>query len=162
LTEGACPIINGKKDTNCWSHPGSYLGELSFQAIVDGKLHAALIAAGGAKKGFSMIQVDGQALKVGDSVSFGSFSVTLKSSHSVSVETENFSFELFNSDMFINQALRAKVPLSQLQSHGLLGQTHSSKTYATSIKFVEGEVDDYVIADSDIFGTDFVFNKFNL
>jgi hypothetical protein len=162
LTEGACPTINGQKDVNCWSHPGSYLGEISFQAIVDGKLHAALVSAGSAKKGFSSVQMDGKALKVGDSVSFGSFSLTLKSSHSVAVTTENFEFELSNSDMFINQALRSKVSLSQLTSHGLLGQTHSTKTYPSMVKYIEGEVDDYVIADSDIFGTDFLFNKFNL
>jgi len=60
----------------------------------------------------------------------------------------------------MNQALRSKVELSKLHSHGLLGQTHLSKIYSTPLKYVEGEVDDYVIADSDIFGHDFVFNLF--
>ena len=45
LTEGQCPIIDGVVDTNCWSHPGSYIGEMSFQQVVDGKLHGADVAA---------------------------------------------------------------------------------------------------------------------
>jgi len=162
LTQGQCPLFDGVPDTNCWSHPGSYMGEMSFQQVVDGKLHAALVTAGSAKKGFSAVQMDGKAIKVGETVSFGSFSVAAKSSHAVVVSTEHFEFELSNSDMFINQGLRSKVPLSQLESHGLLGQTHSSKTYASSIRYIEGDVDDYVIADNDVFGDDFVYNKFQL
>jgi hypothetical protein len=160
LTEGQCPMIDGFADSNCWSHPGSYMGEMSFQAVVDGKLHAALITAGSAKKGFAMVQMDGNALKVGDKVSFGSFSLQLTSTHRVFVQTENFDFELTNSDLFINQALRSKVALAKLQSHGLLGQTHSTKTHSSPLRYIEGEVDDYVIADNDIFGDDFVYNQF--
>ena len=162
LTEGECPMIAGAADTNCWSHPGSYLGELSFQQVVDGKLHAALVAAGSAKKGFSMVQVDGKQVRVGQTVSFGSFSLTLKSTHAVEITTEHFSFELSNSDMFVNQAVRPTVPLSQLQSHGLLGQTHSAQVYTSTLRYIDGSVDDYVIADNDIFGTDFVYNQFQL
>ena len=159
LTEGACPANDA---TNCWSHPGSYLGEISFQAVVAGKLHAALVQAGPAKKGFAGVQVDGKSVAVGDKVTFGAFSLEMTSAYTVTVQTENFAFELSNSDMFINQAVRAMVPLSELTSHGLLGQTHNAKTYATALKYIAGEVDDYVIADSDIFGTDFVYNQFQL
>ena len=162
LTEGECPIIDGVPADNCWSHAGSYLGEMSFQQVVDGKLHAGLITAGDAKKGFSMVQMDGKALKVGDKVAFGSFSIEVLSAYKVKVETERFEFELDNSDMFINQALRSKVALSKLQSHGLLGQTHSSKVHSSPLKYIEGEVDDYIIADNDIFGSDFLYNKFQL
>ena len=162
LTEGQCPIIDGKKDVNCWSHAGSYLGEMSFQAIVDGKLHAALVQSGSAKRGFAGVQMDGVALQVGDKVEMGEFTLEFTSTHSVQVTTDSFEFDLYNSDMFINQALRARVPLSQLQSHGLLGQTHSTATYPTSLKYVEGDVDDYVIADSNIFGTSFLYNRFNV
>ena len=160
LTEGQCPIIDGVADTNCWSHPGSYIGEMSFQQVVDGKLHAALITSGDAKSGFSMVQMDGKVVAIGASATFGSFSLTRNTAHSVSVQTEQFSFELTNSDFFINQALSTKVTLSKLHSHGLLGQTHSAKTYATPMRYIEGDVDDYVIADNDIFGDDFLFNKF--
>jgi hypothetical protein len=160
LTEGECPVIDGVADDNCWSHPGSYLGEVSFQQRVEGKLHAALLTAGSAKKGFSMVQVDGKRMQVGDVVTFGTFSMEMTSTHQVTVNTEQYSFALSNSDFFINQGLRSKVGLSKLQSHGLIGQTHSSKTYNTAVKFIEGDVDDYVVADNDIFGNDFPFNQF--
>ena len=55
-----------------------------------------------------------------------------------------------------------RAPTWARTSHGLLGQTHNAKTYATALKYIAGEVDDYVIADSDIFGTDFVYNQFQL
>ena len=161
LTEGQCPMLQGKPDTNCWSHPGSYLGEMSFQQLVDGKLHAALVTAGPAASGFAGVQVDGKALQLGATVSFGSFQLTFRTAHSVHVRTAHFEFELSNSDMFINQQLRATVQLSQLHAHGLLGQTASSTTYPTAIKYIAGAVDDYAIADGDIFGTDFVYNLFN-
>jgi len=106
--------------------------------------------------------MDGKKINVGETATFGSFSVAVKSTHSVVVSTEHFDFELSNSDEFINQALRSKVPLSQLESHGLLGQTHRAKTYPTAIRYIEGQVDDYVIADDDIFGDDFLYNKFQL
>ena len=160
LTQGSCPLIGGFADSNCWSHPGSYLGELSFQQLVDGELHAALVTAGPAKKGFAGVQMDGKVVAIGQTVSFGSFSLTVKSTHSVEVTTEHFAFELSNSDMFVNQAVRATVPLSSLASHGLLGQTHSGKTHPGPLRHVEGNVDDYVIADSDVFGTDFLYNQF--
>jgi hypothetical protein len=160
LTEGKCPIINGVADTNCWSHPGSYLGEISFQQIVNGKLHAALVTAGQGNTGFGGVQVDGKSVNIGDKVTFGTFSFEMTSAYSINVQTEHFDFQLSNSDMFVNQAVRSRVPLSRLQAHGLLGQTHSTATYPSSIKYIQGAVDDYVIADNDIFGNDFVYNQF--
>jgi hypothetical protein len=160
LTEGECPMFNGVADTNCWSHPGSYMGEMSFQQVIDGKLHAALITSGTAKQGFAAVQMDGKPIAVGENIKFGTFSLTAVTSHKVVVSTEQFTFELTNSDLFINQALSPKVALSKLTSHGLLGQTHQNRMYSTSIRYIEGEVDDYVIASGDIFGDDFVYNLF--
>jgi hypothetical protein len=138
------------------------MGEISFQQIVDGKLHKVLIVSGPAKTGFAAITLDGKQLTVGDEFSFGTFSINVRSTHVVNVNTESFSFELSNSDNFINQAVTNMKPLSKLTSHGLLGQTHIAKVYPTANRYIEGEVDDYVIADNDIFGTDFAFNKFHL
>jgi len=160
LTKGSCPILNGVPDTNCWSHPGSYISEMSFQQVIDGKVHAALITSGSAQKGFASITLDGKRLTVGDSVTMGAFSLNYTNSHAVSLSTNNFAFELSNSDMFINQAVKARVPLSHLNSHGLLGQTRSTKVYAGAHRYIEGEVDDYAIGDNDIFGSDFVYNLF--
>lgn len=161
LTAGSCPVINNKKDTDCWTHPGSYLGDISFQAIVDGKLHTALVQAGPASKGFTAITFDGQQLSIGEKAQYGAFIVEVVDAYNVVIDTQSFRFYLANSDMFINQGIRSKVLLSQLTSHGLLGQTHNSKTYPTALKWIVGRVDDYLIADDDIFGTDFVFNRFN-
>ena len=161
LTEGECPTVDGKVNSvGCWSHPGSYMGELSFQAVVDGKLHAALVTSGDAKKGFASVQMDGKSLKAGETVSFGAFSLTYTNSHSAYITLDNYNIDLSNSDKFLNLALIAKVPLSQLRSHGLIGQTHSTKTYKNTVKYVEGEVDDYIVTDDDVFGTSFPFNKF--
>ena len=171
LESGRCPTVAALPEawTNCWSHPGSYMGEMSFQQVVDGTLHAALIVAGGADQGFSTVQMDGKELKVGDLVRFVQpnsaatskyFSLHYTSTHTVTVQMEHFESKLTSSDMFINQALRPTVPISQLRSHGLLGQTHCTQTYQSAIKFIEGDVDDYVIDSQDIFGTDFHYNQF--
>jgi len=100
--------------------------------------------------------------KWGETVSYGSFTLTRTSSHKVTMATEHFSFDLNNSDLFINLALTVTTSLAKLSSHGLLGQTHSTKVYPTSIRYIEGSTDDYIIDDDDIFGTDFVFNQFSL
>ena len=161
LSDGQCPIIDGVADTNCWSHPGSYMGEVSFQQKVDGKLHSALITAGPAQQGFAGVTVDDQSLQVGDRVAFGSFTVELQSAYVVLVTSEQFAFTLSNSDRFLNQGLRSKVGLSKLRCHGLIGQTHVARKYNSPLKVIEGRVDDYAIADDDIFGTDFMYNRFS-
>ena len=159
LAEGECPFIGGVKvEAQCWSHTGSYMGEMSFQAVVDGERHAALVVAGGARSGCALVQVDGRALSVGDRASFGSLSVSRPSSHEVRVHTEQFDLDLTNSDRFLNLAVHVNVPLSELTTHGLLGQTHSTDTHHS--RHIEGEVDDYTIADNDIFGSGFMYNQF--
>ena len=160
LTAGRCPIIDGTPDIDCWSHPGSYLGQMSFQQLVGGRLHTALVTAGAAHTGFAGVEVDGRALAVGEEAGSGAFVVSLTSTHRLRVRTEHFDVELRNSDRFLNQALRATVPLSQLSAHGLLGQTHSTKVHSSPLRYVEGEVDDYAIADGDIFGDTFLYNQF--
>jgi hypothetical protein len=160
LSHGECPIFAGIPDINCWSHPGSYLGEIGIQQIVDGINHRALIIAGAARQGFQQIILDGRPLKVGEVESYGSFSVNYITSHRVIFTTEHFTFDLSNSDWFINQAVSALVSLSTLKSHGLLGQTHSMKVYPNSFRYIEGSVDDYIIDEDQIFGTDFVYNRF--
>ena len=77
LSSGECPPVldvvpSSASPSACWSHAGSYVGELSIQAVVDGRVHAALVVAGAAVSGFAMVQVDGTALGLGGAVSFGS------------------------------------------------------------------------------------------
>lgn len=163
LTEGQCPIIDGIPSKNCWSHPGSYLGAIGIQQIVDGKVHQLTIQPGSFQDGFSSIELNGSQLKLGSSFNDGSlFSVSYNSTHQISVQTEEFTFLFDNSDMFINQFVNSRVPLSSVTAHGLFGQTHVQKLYNTALKYIEGDVDDYLILENDLFGVSFVYNKFPL
>jgi len=162
LSQGECPLFKGKPDINCWAHPGSYLGELSFQQRVDTDIVNALVVSGSAKHGFAAVQYNGRLLTIGDSILLNEdFSLNYTSSHAVSIETGHFLFILSNSDYFINQVVKVKVPLSRLNgAHGLLGQTHRARVYNTAVKYIEGSVDDYVVGDDDIFGDSFIYNQF--
>ena len=122
LTAGTCPIVDGMQDRDCWTHSGSYMGEVSFQHLVDGTVRAAQVTSGSASKGFASVQVNGEVLHAGENATFGPFSVHIISRHRVLVHTAQFDFELRNSDQFVNQAVSAIVPLSSLRSHGLLGR----------------------------------------
>ena len=163
LDSGVCPVIDGKIAADCWSHPGSYIGELSFQQrLVDGVVHRALVSAGSASSGYASVSADGQRLQVGESISLSSaFSVHYTSFHVVAVRAEHFSFQLTNSDHFINQQLTPLVPLRQLRGvHGLLGQTHSRKVYRSAIQYIEGNVDDYCVMSGDMYGSENVYGRF--
>lgn len=161
LESGKCPIFDGIPAPNCWAHPGSYLSKIGIQQVVNGKLHKLKIVAGSSTQGYALVELDGVALELGASFEDTSnFAVSFVSSHTVSVKTQEFNFIYDNSDMFINQAVSTRVPLSTMRSHGLFGQTHQRKTYSTAVKYIAGEVDDYLIADGNIFGTEFMYNVF--
>jgi len=139
-----CPVMpsTGKRSAACWTHPGSYLTEMGVQL-------ATPAAAG------LVVYVDG--VKGSSSTSV----VELLSTHEVRVTGGRFSVEVENVDGFINiRRVEVSGGLSGLTSHGLLGQTWSTQRHASSLKVIEGEVDDYVVAENDVFGTDFVFNQF--
>jgi hypothetical protein len=78
----------------------------------------------------------------------------------VSVSIGSWKFDFENSDLFVNQRVQVK-NFKSLRAHGLLGQTWKDTTYASVLKFIEGQVDDYVIRGGDIFGDEFVFNTYN-
>jgi len=129
--------------------------------LADGSVEKLVLTAGSAKQGFASLELNGKALKVGDSFAKDVFSVSYDSTHLISVKTEQFSFTFDNSDMFINQAVGASVPLSKINAHGLLGQTSDAKIYSTPLRYIAGEVDDYLVSSSDMFGSDFMYNKFS-
>lgn len=161
LSQGECPVFDGVPDTNCYAHPGSYLGSIGIQEIVAGKLHQLAIVAGPSSHGFASVIVDGQTVNEGTSFEdTDAFMVDRVSSHRVTVQTSQFLFTFDNSDMFVNQAIASRVPLSSLRSHGLFGQTHQRKVYASAIKYIAGDVDDYEIEENTLFGKDFVYNQF--
>jgi hypothetical protein len=160
LSSGRCPIIDGSPASACWSHAGSYLAAIAVQQIVDGRLHRLLLTAGAADTGFASVHLNGEALSVGATFSAGSLSVQYESAYRCVVHTDEFSFTFDNSDGFINQAVTARRPLLQLTTHGLFGQTHRAALYSTPLKYIEGDVEDYVIQDGDIFGHSFLFGRF--
>jgi len=159
LDAGECPVVNGKKQKGCWSHPGSYLGELGLKTRAGDKIH---LVTGSAKQGFESVTVNGKEIAIGDTVLLADNmgSVSMNSTHLASVQVGNWDFAFENSDMFVNQRVRV-LDSRNLRSHGLLGQTWRETTYSNTIKYIQGQVDDYVIRDNDIFGDNFVYNTFN-
>jgi len=165
LNSGQCPVINNKKAENCWSHPGSYLGAIGIQQITEqNEKYVLLMESGSASQGFKSITLNGELLSVGSKLSSSNneFSMFYESDYRITVNTKEFSFIFDNSDLFINQGVTSRIPLSQLTSHGLFGQTHSAKVYNSALKYIAGDVDDYVVNEGTLTGKDFVYNKFQL
>jgi hypothetical protein len=159
LNQGECPVVDGRKQKGCFSHPGSYLGELGLKTRSGDKIH---LVTGDAKTGFATVEVNGKPLAIGDTVLLADNlgSVSMNSTHLASVQVGNWDFAFENSDRFVNQRVRV-LDARGLRSHGLLGQTWRETTYPNAIKYIQGQVDDYVIRENDIFGDNFVFNTFN-
>jgi hypothetical protein len=160
LDRGACPIIDGIKQKGCWSHPGSYLGSIGIKTKNGDRL---LLESGAADQGFTKVEWNKRSLNVGDSIEFENPTgfVSFNSSHVMTIQMGGWEFVYENSDRFINQAVAYAGDITGLKSHGLLGQTHKSTTYKSAIKYIQGEVDDYVIREKDIFGDTFIYNMFN-
>ena len=166
LTQGVCPTIDGNKiESPCFTHPGTYLGELALQTSAGDRLY---LKAGEASQGFETVLLndedlddDGEVIDLlplkGREAPF----VVRNSSHMVTVQMGNFWLEFINSDMFINQRV-AMLDASQQTSHGLLGQTWSGKIYDVdaTIPWIEGKVWDYAMADHEMFSHRFVYNQF--
>ena len=151
-----CPLMpsTGRKSSACWTHSGSYLTELGLK-LNNKQLY---IEAGPAATGFATVVLNGKTIKVGESSDLFSFNST----HEITLTFGEWTVEVENSDMFVNlRSVRVNpASWSSLSSHGLLGQTWSNKRYSGSVSAVEGEVDDYMIAEDSVFGDSFVFNKY--
>lgn len=162
LDDGKCPIFDGIPARNCWAHAGSYLGAIGVQQVIDDITHKLAIVSGSSTQGFASVTLDGKSLSVNDTIDHGElFDVVYVSSHVVMVNTVDFAFTFENSDMFINQGVASHRPLSQLTSHGLFGQTHKRTVYPTKVKYIVGDVDDYMVDENDLFGHSFIYNKFH-
>jgi len=159
LDRGDCPIVDGVKQKGCFSHPGSYLGELGLKTKAGDRIH---LQTGSADQGYAAVTVNGREVEVGDTVDLagGMGFVTRNSTHLASVQVGNWDFAFENSDMFVNQRVRV-LDARRLRSHGMLGQTWRTATYKNAVKHIQGAVDDYVIRDRDIFGDNFMYNVFN-
>ena len=163
-----CPVMpsTGKKSVACFAHAGSYLGNLALRTNADERV---VIESGSASLGLKSVTLNGEALQVGDNVTLSfsngaTGSLSYLSSHEVLLRAGLFSIEVENSDSFLN--LRSVVvspqdwkELRAEKAHGLLGQTWNLRKDKSAI---EGKVDDYLLESEDMFGTDFMFNRFGV
>ena len=157
----------GKKSVACWSHKGSYLQNLGLTTSSGARIQ---LESGAAAVGFESLTVDGRSIKAGDIIplSFTGFNnenyyISYNNTYEVVIETPQYGLEIESSDEFLNiRSLRVnKGQWNLLKSHGLLGQTWSTKRWSGKVKEIEGDVDDYLILSDDLFADDFLFNKFN-
>ena len=171
-----CPPMpsTGQRSAACWTHPGSYLTEVAIAASsLDGREHRLLAVPGNASLGFTQVLYDGAQLTQtvdaprweGAGAGEASLLVKRLSSHELAVNVGHFALRLESVDGFINIASLEVTPpttLSTLRAHGLLGQTWSSKRHEGPLPEIEGDVDDYLVTDDDVFGTLFPFNRFEV
>jgi hypothetical protein len=157
--------------TTCFAHPGTYISEEGIRLGKD-KIH---VQAGSYKKGLT-VSVNGQrvtkrttALKLG--------AISLLSHRQVVISSPILAITISNSDKFLNQqtalvdsslldmgrdrrvlaegeSFHSEIPL-----HGLQGQTWRNVEYPSGLEY-EGSIQDYHIADGNLFGSKFTFNQY--
>ena len=170
LQSGRCPVVAGVPLTNCWSHPGSYFGALSVSTAAGDQLE---ILAGPADVGFAQLRAQQAELQlaVGRSHNGSALSLSRQSSHELTITVGNYRLAVENSDGFVNLVRVEVVSWHRLvvedRPHGLLGQSwqpksgrRGSESVLSVSQVAEGDVDEYVIADNALLGTEFVYNRF--
>jgi hypothetical protein len=178
---------SGQKSVACWSHDGSYLGDIGLKTNTQDEI---LIKPGNAETGFAQVTFNTRSLEVGETIEFtyennnlfgedeennkaaikmlqidglNHGKIQRISTHELLIEISCFTLEIENVDGFVNLR-RLSIPsayrstIGVLRTHGLLGQTWQLKRYKGTVKEIEGDVDDYVVEDG-IFGNDFIFNR---
>ena len=167
LSSGEClRDSHGRPLYQCWAHPGSYLSSIGIR-LADGS--SLLVHAGSAHGGFSNVSIDGQPVRIGYNGSIGQqgMRVQYRSLRQLDITHAGvWSMRIENSDGFLN-LLQLSVNdwallTTQLHSHGLIGQTWSAASDQTNRYHVfEGAVDDYVEANNDLLGCNFLYNRFS-
>ena len=163
-----CPVMpsTGKQASTCWSHAGSYLGELAVKTSAGDRVH---IVAGSAVDGFSSVTVNGKPVAIDTATplrylhnNVPTGSLTYNNTHELTLTASLFTLTVENIDGFVN--VRSLSVLDgawgRLAAHGLLGQTWQWKRYSGRVKEIEGEVDDYAIEGDDLWGERFLFSRF--
>lgn len=160
LDRGNCPTSEGVTvDTACFTHPGTYLGELGLETSNGDRV---FIKAGGAEFGFAKVELNGARVTMNEVIELAPNGFLVQnSSHVLTMQAGNFRLEFTNSDMFVNQVVEM-LDTSRTSSHGLLGQSWSTKVHnaKASIPWIEGTVWDYAVEDHKVFSNKFTFNKF--
>ena len=163
LEAGRCPPSH--IETPCWSHPGSYFGALSIRTLSGARM---LVQAGNATSGFALVELDGEPLSLAQPASVSStdssIATRITNAWQLEVTVGLYSIQLHNSDLFINLASVRVSDWSKLvrevQPHGLLGQTWRRQRAGLDVAEVEGRVDDYLEANNDLMGNQFMYNLF--
>ena len=164
-SEGRCPPVEKRAEAEgksvCWTHPGSYLGALGLKTATG---HTLQVDSGSAEDGFAAVLLDGKQMTVGEQVTIAEsdelqqLSVRLVSTHRLTLSISSFDIAVDNSDLFVNLARVAVRDTKSLHSHGLLGQTWSAPpARGVEVACVEGAIDDYLEADNELFGRQFVY-----
>lgn len=159
-----CPIMptTGVKSSSCWSHDGSYLANFAFITSADEKFAAQ---SGEAATGFGEIKFNDRELSVGDSIVFSQGSLSVNSTHEITVQLGVFYMEIENVDGFVNlRRVRVERENWHLLSenngaHGLLGQTWQNKRYSGKVPEIQGSPDDYVVDEENLFSTEFPYSR---
>ena len=158
LSAGKCPST-ASSERGCWSHPGSYLGEVG---VVTDSGDALVVISGPADAGFTSVTLQSRPLSPSaDVVRSGDLQVRLVDSFTLWLSVGNFELRLENSDMFVNLVAVKVRHWSQFRTaHGLLGQTgNPARARGVEVREVEGYVDDYAELDNDLLGGKFDFIK---
>jgi hypothetical protein len=151
--------------THPWTHAGTYLGTLGFKTVAGDRIK---VIAGTCTDGIKSVTLNGKALTIGPvhqlaAVEGHKQSVQYKDAFTLVLKFAEVDITLTNSDMFFNQGVEMTAfGESQLETHGLLGQTWRERTYVTNgvRRVYEGTSTDYLVQEEDVFGDDFTFNKF--
>ena len=156
LAAGRCPAV--PQPSNCYSHPGSYLGEVG---IVSADGDHLVVQSGAWDEGYSSVLFNGEALLAGGNVASTGMAVRRLSAHALWVRVGNFELQLSNSDQFVNLERLSVLQWSALsRTHGLLGQTWRQQSGAwrhKEVECVEGSIDEYVEQDNELLGRALVY-----
>ena len=170
VESGVCPPVSVV--TACFSHPGSYFGQLALRTAQGGRL---LLTPGAAAAGYASVVLDGVAIDVSQPHASttivsndGSIRLTIVDAWRVSITAGNYELQVDSSDHFVNIAAMRVLDwhtlTNTLQPHGLLGQTWRRHPHSAALEVseVEGSVDDYLEADDDMFGANTLYNRFGM
>ena len=164
LASGRCPA---DRSILCWSHPGSYISSVGLMLRAeDGSVTQLEVHSGAAADGLQSVKLNGRLINAAETVQTGrgrdELSVHRVDSHHVLVRTEMLTLHIESSDGFLNHRVEPRVQLSSLKPmHGIIGQTWQDVQHQHSeIKEMEGMVDDYLVQENTLFGSQFPFNQF--
>jgi hypothetical protein len=153
-----CKVIQ----TICWTHPGTYLGQIDIKVGKD----KILLTAGLISDGFNSIKLNQEEINIGQKYIIGYQNYTRQfmiknDNHHLILYLNQFTLTIINSDMFFNYKILMTEfgwkTMNLYKIHGLLGQTWSNITYKGKFKYIVGEPLDYVVSDK--FKDDFMYNQ---